>query len=359
MIKKVQLYNFRGYENLKFETDNSLNVLIGKNGQGKTNFLESIYFLSILRSFRTSKIKEVKRIGTAGFAINAKIKDKNDWNTQLDVEYYERRKLKIDEVNVSKASEFIKQIKTVVFSPDDIRIVTDNSSTRRRFLDMMICIDDQKYMFLLNDYQKALQSRNKVLRGTQDVNTVKAYEPLLAENGCKISEYRLRYIKLLEEKIIELLPEKYQDNDLKIKYKTHEEVFDTGQYLIKLDKDRDRDIQRGYTGFGIQNDDFDFIYKNKNLRQFGSNGQCRIMSLCLKMAKVKIFSEHEGEENEVVVLVDDVTGDLDDETRHYFFNIISKTKQRFFTFTSKPKDEYFADAAFYKVEDNKIDLMLG
>ena len=138
-----------------------------------------------------------------------------------------------------------------------------------------------------------------------------------------------------------------------LKYNHNQATAIEASFLAKLADERPKELARGYTLFGPHLDDFEFILEDKSLRHFGSAGQCRLASLCLKMAAVSVMQQDSGD-TKVITLVDDVTGELDEKTRDAFFRVISKSEQTFFTFTEKPADEYFKEAAFYKISNGLV-----
>ena len=355
MLSRLILKDFRNYIDFDLSLSARVNMFVGANGQGKTNILESIYFLSMLRSFRTSQVRDIKRLTSNGFYIGAQVDTGHGWSKQLEVEYFNTRKLKVDGNPIARASEFIRQIRAVAFSPEDIAIVTGNSGLRRRFIDMMIATLVPGYLVALQNYQTALKSRNALLRSSKgDVNMIKAYEHVLAQNGVVIVNYRKEYIKLLSDEIRLLLSEFKGDADFVIRYKVQTGSTELEPYMDRLDRDRSKDMHRGQTSFGPQIDDFEIYYNQKLLRNFGSTGQCRLISLCMKMAKVNIFSAQESGQSSLIVLVDDVTGELDHETKSSFYQVINKAEQAFFTFTEHPDDEYFDDAQSFTIANGNV-----
>ena len=208
MIKNIQLQQFRNYESLNLAVNAPVNVLVGNNGQGKSNLLEAIFFISMLRSFRTSQVKELKKISSGGFYISIDVDSGRGWSEKLEVEYGDLRKLRIDGININRSSEFIRRLRTVVFSPEDIQTVTDNSSYRRRFIDMFISMLEPAYMVALQQYLNALKERNAALRHHHpDEAIVKAYEPIMAESATLIVDRRSYYLRQLEDEINKILTE--------------------------------------------------------------------------------------------------------------------------------------------------------
>ncbi len=354
MLKKLYLRNYRNYSELELKVDKPVNLFIGRNGQGKTNLLEAVFFLSMLRSFRTQQIRDIKSIGQRGFIIGAEIDNPNGWSEYLEIDYIDnKRKLTIDDKPIPRASEFIKKIKTVVFSPDDIAIVNGNSSNRRRFFDFLISLLEPDYLVAMQNYSIALKSRNILLKKhSHDYAVLKAYEKILAREGAVISAFRDEYTRILTEIMKKILANffDYATISFKIIYHPVQLEFSEDKILERFDYEREKDIKRGFSSFGPQTDEFDIVLNGKLMRNYASNGQCRLIALCLKMASVEILASRE-DSNNIVVLVDDVTGDLDPVIKKSFYKVIENAGQIFFTFTEIPNDEYFKNAGIYDIID--------
>jgi DNA replication and repair protein RecF len=357
MIKSLVLSDFRNYKQAKISFNSQNIVFIGRNGQGKTNLLEAIFFLSVLRSFRSSKTNDLKRISKNSFYIGAEIK-KEKWNEFIEVKYGEgrKRKLSIDNSPVLKASEFINQIRTVIFSPEDINIVTSNSGLRRRFIDILISVIDPFYLNALRDYNIALKNRNALLRlSNADLQSMDAYEEIMAENSFKVINERKKYTEILIKEVNKLLSNLSNENTFNIRYSSDTKNISKDFIKNKFYNERSRDFKRGFTGFGPQTDEFELLLSNKLMRNFASTGQCRLISLCLKMAKLNILCKNNSSNLEnVLVLVDDVTGDLDEVMRNMFFKVISRAGQAFFTFTEKPNFDFFENCEYYNIKNGVI-----
>ena len=360
MIKRLFLSNFRNYKKAEISFNSRNIVFTGRNGQGKTNLLEAVFFLSVLRSFRTSRTGDLKKIGQNSFYLGAEIR-KNKWDEFIEVKYGEKgsRKLSIDNSPVLKGSEFINQIKSVIFSPEDINIVNSYSGIRRKFMDILISVVDPLYLNALKDYNTALKSRNALLRvPNADLQSMDAYEDIMAENSLKIIIERWKYKDILIKEVNKLLTDLCNKNIFYIHYSSEINNISKDFIKDKFYSERARDFKRGFTGFGPQSDEFELFFSNKLMRNFASTGQCRLISLCLKMAKLNILCENKNSEMEnVLVLVDDVTGELDEVMRTMFFKVISRAGQAFFTFTEKPDFDFFEDCEYYKIIDGTIEKL--
>lgn len=355
MVNDLLLKNFRNYENFYIKFSNKVNSFVGINGAGKTNILEAIYFSSLLRSFRTAALKDLAKIGSDGFYISSNLNTGKGWNQLIEIDYRGERHLKIDGELIRKGSEFIGKMNVVVFAPNDIKIVTDGSPLRRRFINMILSSTFPSYLNALNDYNRALKSRNILLKNRSVGGEIEAFEQILAEKGVYILNYRKQFLNKLSDEMLIILQRIRSDVDqFRIRYITHSETVDKDSYLLKFNKDSEKDIARGYTTFGPHVDDFDFVMNSKSLRHFGSTGQCRITSLCLKMATVAIIDREKSIDSKIVTLVDDVTGDLDANTKNAFFEVIDKSEQTFFTFTEKPKDLFFENSENFNISNGKI-----
>ncbi|MDD2403206.1 MAG: DNA replication/repair protein RecF [Lentisphaerae bacterium] len=354
MIKKIYLEGFRNYNKVEISFNNKVNLLIGNNGQGKTNLLEALFFTGMLRSFRTIQLRELKSLEHQGFLIKTQI-NHQDWIENLEINYINnKRNLKIDEKSVYKSSEFIKRVKPVVFSPDDQVIIKGNSINRRRFIDFLISLLEPEYIVMLQHYSFALKSRNIILKNNElNIEMIKAYEPLLAESGAVINNYREKYCSILSKSINRILNQFYQQKEFTIKYKPLYKCFSKETLLERFELERERDFKRGFSSFGPQTDEFDFLLDNKLMRSFASNGQCRLIALCLKMSSVELLAT-QNDKDDIIVLVDDVTGDLDKSIKETFFSIMDYAGQVFFTFTEKPDEKYFKNGNIYNIRNGKI-----
>ena len=329
-IDALELCDFRNAERKTFEFFGREVVLCGHNGAGKSNILEAIHFLSILRSFRTASVRDMIRIGARGFRIAGKIRH-DGYPETLEVEQLpnNRRRLSIDGAPVARSSEFIREFRAVAFTPEDREITAGGSSFRRRFFDMYLSVTEPEYLAALQRYGAALARRNAVLRDPRaDLAVAAAFEPDLAACAAVLIPARRRCAETVCAKVNELL----KSPRLETAYRS-DSPGNSEEYLARLQADRERERKRGCTGFGPQTDDFHFLLDGKPLREFGSNGQLRLMALYLKMAAFVLLRDGGAP---VVALVDDVTGELDRNARECFLELLRSADQAFYTMTARP-----------------------
>ncbi len=343
-IDSIELAHFRNYSSRKFEFTGREVVLCGPNGAGKSNVLEAIHFLSILRSFRTAGVRDLIEIGKRGFRITGVIR-KNSYPETLTVEQTgtDRRHLAIDGTPVPRSSTFIQEFRAVAFTPEDREITAGGSSFRRKFFDMYLSVTEPDYLAALQRYGAALARRNAVLRNPRsNLAAAAAFEPELAANAVKILPLRRRCAEVIAQKVNTLL----KADRLRITYRTDSPDEEAG-YLEKLAFDREKERKRNCTGFGPQTDDFLLTLDGKPLREFGSNGQLRLMSLYLKMAAFALLRDNGAP---VVALVDDVTGELDSSARGCFLELLRSADQAFYTLTAAPSaDDPLAGAQIIRL----------
>lgn len=356
MIKSLTLSNFRGFESASLSFNSNSIVLIGENGQGKSTLLEAIYLLSNLRSFRTSNMKEMRRIGTDVLSASCDILRTGAWTTKLELKADSvSKQLKVDGIPVSKASDFVRKFKTVAFLPDDPILVSGPSQMRRRFMDMFISMVSQDYFLLIQRYFSALRSKNFMLKsGKFDEEVMKSFDSVMASAGARVNKERRFFISklsgIMAQNAAEIRPEL---SSIKLKLKCPIEYDSEETFYERIDKDLQKDRLKGFASFGPHLDDFEISVDSKNLRNYGSRGQCRIAALCLKLAEFElVMASSSG--SDAVVLVDDSTGDLDQRAKDAFYGRMAKAGQVVYAFTANPDGEALKNAQRFYVHDGKI-----
>lgn len=356
IIEALNLENFRNFSRAGLNFSCSSVFFEGANGQGKTSLLEAVFYAANLRSFRTSKLNEIKKIGTPSFHVSLKFRRPQGWSSLLEVDAGQVRTLSVDRVPVSRASDFTGKIKTVAFLPDDPLIVSGPSALRRRFFDMFISMLDRNYFSALQNYSQALRSRNFLLKNrNRDMDILNSYSAVLAAAGAEIVRIRKEYVSSVSEVMRRLFAELYPAlSNFQIWMRYVRETEEKETYLKKITADIPRDCLRGQTSFGPHLDDFEFISDDKPLRSFGSRGQCRMTSLILKLAELETVRQMQGALKDTVVLVDDATADLDIHAREAFLSKIRDAGQTFFAFTEIPSEFKSAQNDVFRVEAGTV-----
>lgn len=352
-IAKLNFKDFRNYGNLTLELNPKVNIFIGDNAQGKTNLLEGIYLSSLGKSFRTSKDTEMIRFEAPFFRVEVTaLKDGERLTVEIALSE-DQKAIKIDGVKALKSSELLQHIYTVIFSPEDLKIVKDEPEKRRRFIDREISLLKPSYLRNLASYKKALAQRNALLKEKKvKDDALEVWDKSLSNYAEPIITDREEYVKKLEEisrKIHYDLSEGKED--LRIIYERGVEgnLYEALKHSIRIDR------LRGTTTKGPHRDDLKLLVNGKDLRSFGSQGQQRTAALALKLSELKLIKEETKEEG--ILLLDDVLSELDSRRQKYLINTL-KDVQVFITSAelSEELKSMLSKGNVYKVTQGEVVL---
>ncbi len=351
-IKKLNLKNFRNYENQEINFCKNINIFYGENAQGKTNIIEAIYMSSIGKSFRTNKDIETIMLNKDNSLIECFF-EKEDRDGKIKIEINKKKNIFINGIKIKKLSELLGNINIVIFTPDDIEILKGGPQNRRKFLDIMISQLRPNYIYNLNMYLKTLEQRNNYLRQIReeqkDENMLEIWDEKLADYATKICKYRTDYINNINKKIKNIHKE-ITNNKEEIKIEYISECQDKNTYLNLLKQRRKLDIIKGYTTKGIHRDDFSVFINNKELNIYGSQGQHRTAILSLKISELQIIKDEIGEYP--ILLLDDFMSELDNNRRKNLLKYM-KDAQVIITCTEKLNIDSL-NCLEYKVDNGKI-----
>lgn len=339
IIKKLKLKNFRNYENEIVEFSDFTNLVIGKNAQGKTNLIEPIYLLSTFKSFRNSKLVDCIKEGSNEAIIEAEILSEvfGKRNIKLVIKKDGENDFFVNGNKVSLKREMYGFVYSVVFSPDELKIVKGGPEVRREFLDIDIAQVSKVYVDLLDRYDQVLANRNKLLKSCmyiKDIDTqLDVWDTQLAMIGSQISITRTHFVNKINAKIENIMSYLSGGKELlKIKLLTlpgNTREDKTNNFLNLLLENRQRDKDLGYTSVGPHRDEIKFYINKKEVKPFASQGQQRTVVLALKLAELETIKE---EKECPVLLLDDVFSELDG-TRQYALLKYLENQQIFITST--------------------------
>lgn len=323
IIKSIELADYRNYDSLALEFDKGTNILYGDNAQGKTNILESIFVAATTKSHKGSKDKEIIRFEKEEAHIRAFI-EKENIETRVDMHLRKSgsKGIAVDGQRLKKAVDLLGICNVVFFSPEDLGIIKNGPSERRRFVDMELCQLDNFYVYNLSNYNKIVNQRNKLLKDmymNPDLKeTLNIWDMQLVSFGSKIIERR----KLFTEQLNEIIYEIHKKlsggkEEIKIVYEPDVEIAD---FEDKLKSSKDRDIKSKMTTVGPHRDDFSFFIGDIDIRKFGSQGQQRTAALSLKLSEIELVKKIT--KDTPVLLLDDVLSELDSNRQNYLLNSI-------------------------------------
>jgi len=359
-LNKIELHNFRNYSTQNVIFHPKVNIITGNNAQGKTNLLESIYIMSLGKSFRTSKDAEM--IGFNQAYCSAKSTTvKNGEIVEIEIRYAEKQKqIKIDGVAIQKNIDLLEHVYTVIFSPEDLKIVKGEPEKRRRFIDRELCQLRPVYYKNLGKYKKIVQHRNTLLKMQEiDQQVLDVWNEELAEYGSKIIIERKKFIDKLNGISKELHSKiTNEKEDLQINYETNlqlgSDIKEQKQYFLDaLKRNLKKDIFHRSTSIGPHKDDLKISVDEIDIRKFGSQGQQRTAALSLKLAELSLIKEETNEN--AILLLDDVLSELDGERQTFLLNRLNET-QIFITTTEIGKTllENMPDGFIFEINNGKV-----
>lgn len=344
-VTTLVLENFRNYASLRIEPGSGLNIFVGRNAQGKSNLLESLYILATSKSTRASKDTELIRFDQPQARVRADVlRERNsDIEVELILSQTEKKAARINGVRHTRLAEVIGQVNAVLFDSGDLEIIRGEPSVRRRFLDLEIAQTSPRYVHALGSFRKALEQRNRLLRDLRDGRagadaraSLPAWNAQVVQHGSRLIDRRrlfLERLALLAEEVHKTLSD--GRDTLQVVYQpsfpldglTDAESIQA-RYLEELEAVAGEELARGTTARGPQRDDILFTVNGQDCRAFGSQGQQRTVSLSLKLAERQLIEELVGEPP--LLLLDDVLSDLDDARRKHLFDLTARAGSQTF-----------------------------
>ena len=356
IIKSIELTNFRNYDSLCLEFDKGTNILYGDNAQGKTNVLEAIYLSSITKSHKGSKNQDIIKFGESESHLRTFIEKENDtYKVDMHLLKSGSKVIAVNGQKLKKAAGLLGLLNVVLFSPEDLAIIKEGPSERRRFIDMELCQLDNFYLYNLTNYNKIVEQRNKLLKDIYTnyslKDTLDIWDSQLISYGSKIIERRVSFINQLNEIIYDIHKKLSGDREeILIKYEPNVliEEFET-----KLKQSQEKDIKLKMTTVGPHRDDICIDVNGIDIRKFGSQGQQRTAALSLKLSEIELVKKIT--KDTPVLLLDDVLSELDSNRQKYLLDSIGNIQT---IITCTGLDDFVNDRfeinKVFKVSNGKI-----
>jgi DNA replication and repair protein RecF len=322
VLGTLALRDFRNLARLDLGFPSAGAVVVGENGQGKSNLLEAIYYLHLLRSVRGARDVDVVRFGAPGFHISARTAGGTFHELSAGFERQGRRKrVKLDGAEPARLSDALGALPCVLFSPADVDLVGGAPSSRRRYLDILLALSSRPYLAALQRYRVALAQRNAALReslrvtGARAEQRVAVWESPLAEHGAVLWRERVLWTEQAAGRFAELCASIGEQAPVAMRYATSLEptsaaVHDVADALARaLEQKRGLDMRRGITYAGPHRDDLALALDGRELRAFGSAGQQRTAAIALRLLEAETLHERLGAAP--LFLLDDPFAELD------------------------------------------------
>ena len=359
IIKSIELSDYRNYDHLSMEFSPGTNILFGDNAQGKTNILEAIYVSATTKSHKGSKDRDIINFNKEEAHVRTVIeKEKVESRIDMHLRKNKTKGLAIDGQRVKKAADLIGLCNIVFFSPEDLGIIKNGPSERRRFVDMELCQLDSFYFYNLSNYNKIVEQRNSLLKdmsfnsGLKD--TLNIWDMQLVSYGSKIIERRKLFVEQLEE-IIEGIHLNLSGGKEKIRIQYEPDV-EIESFEDQLRASQERDIRSKMTNVGPHRDDFSFLIGDIDIRKFGSQGQQRTAALSLKLSEIELVKKIT--KDTPILLLDDVLSELDSNRQNYLLNSIGDI-QTIITCTGLEEfvNNRFEIDKVFKVTNGSVEIM--
>lgn len=366
-IKQLSLRNFRNYEEAQLNFNHKINVLIGENAQGKTNFMEAIYVLALARSYRTPRERELILWDQEFAKVEGEVFTRNRLLPLEMVITKKGKKAKLNRIEQRRLSDYVGSLNVVMFAPEDLSLIKGSPSIRRRFINIELGQIQPSYIYHLGQYQKVLQQRNHFLKempyqNKADDTMLDVLTEQLIDHAALLLERRFIFLERLQKwaKDIHYQISRQAEN-LEIVYNPTIDVSEGANkekikdiYTKSFQHVKEREIKRGLTLIGPHRDDFTFYINNKDVQKYGSQGQQRTTALSVKLAEIELIHAEIGEYP--ILLLDDVLSELDHYRQSHLLNAIEGKVQTFVSTTSIEgiDHETLKKAEFFRVESGVI-----
>lgn len=368
-IKNLRLRNFRNYKHLDIAFTDTFNVIYGNNAQGKTNIIEAIFLCASGRSHRTSRDDELVKYDSAGFEVNLQLK-KKEFDEEIGIVFNteriaseKRKKICVNEIPLKKIGDLMGHLNAVIFSPEDLLIIKQGPSERRRFIDITLSQLRPTYFYDLQKYSRILFQRNTLLKKISFQrklgDTLGVWNKHLVKTGSRIVKARMNFVCRLNS-LAEARHGKLTNNDerLELLYDPSFEIApgstdgEIEELFCKALKEvNEIELRRGTSCVGPHRDDMHIVLNGDRAKVYGSQGQQRTAVLSMKLAEIDLMQEESGEFP--VLLLDDVLSELDDRRKEFLLESIGGL-QTFITCTDRKFFNIGSGAAFFYVENGII-----
>lgn len=318
-LREIAIRDFRNLANVDLRISEQGFALVGENGQGKTNFLEAVYYLQLLRSVRGATDQELVRFGEAGFHIGATAELNGDRVISVGFERSGKQKrITLDGVVNARLSDSLGALPAVIFSPRDHELIAGGPVERRRYLDILLAVTSRGYLLALQSYRRSLARRNAVIRGLArskqarpDENEIAVWEPEMAQHAARLTAERREWVESMQSDFSRLCESIGERSKARLEHRTSIDASGDAaeQWRSALAKQRGSDLRRGMTQCGPHRDDLEISLDGRDIRVYGSAGQQRTAAIALRMLEAFTLRSKIG--LQPLLLLDDPFAELD------------------------------------------------
>lgn len=321
-ISNLKLYNFRNYFYESIEFNKDINIFLGDNAQGKTNLLESVYYLSNAKSFKTVRDFDIIQFGQKDMRLEGQIRKGSSFkNVQIKLINNEKQ-INVNGIKYSKNKDLRSLFKLVLFTPEDLSIIKQGPNFRRDLFDDIIVSVDYSYKNIKRTFEKLLIQRNSLLKEQKSkffIKQLEAFDQQIVKAGYLIYKKRDKFIRIIND-FSNLYHNNLSNNseNLVIIYSPDIKASSLEEYSEKFIYNRKKDLKLMTTSSGVNRDDIDIKINGKEVKKFGSQGQQRSAILNIKLAHVKLIKESSNDQ--AIILFDDVFSELDEKRSQFLLD---------------------------------------
>jgi DNA replication and repair protein RecF len=368
LVRALKVSGFRNLVPAVVEPGPRFNVISGNNGQGKTNLIEALYAVCTLRSFRTSRLRDLIHVDQEQAYAAARV-ETGGLERRYELTINQRsRVVRLDEKPVRPISRYFGAFNVVLFAPEDLLVARASPSDRRRFLDRAVFTLDPSFLGVSQDYEKVLKNRNLTLRdeslaGQKQAELLSVYDQQLAALAAQVLRARLEYLDKISQPFAEGFEAITRSGlPASVSYQCAGELLAQGLELADLEelllegftRSRRADLARGATNLGPHRDVLQFHLAGQAAANFASQGQLRAMILAWKIAEMQLLAQAHKEPP--VLLLDDVSSELDAERNEFLFDFLRLQENQCFITTTHPSYVLLSsDRRDFHVQNGKIE----
>lgn len=362
-LTEISLDRFRNLHSTSIGIPPAGAVLVGSNGQGKTNFLEAIHYLALFRSFRGARQQEVIAFGEDGFGVSGEAAYGDGGIRRVTVTGdRSARRIAVDGRGPLRPAEAVGTVLTVLLAPGDLQIVLGPPAERRRYMDALLARTERRHWRTIHEHARALRQRNEALRSRCGETELEAWDESLIATGASLIVARAELTERLNVLFADLAgriaPEPESEAGLNYRPSIpveRAEATDRGTvaaaWSAALAKRRHLDRRLGWTSVGLHRDDLELLLGGRSLGRYGSLGQQRTAAIALRLAEAEILEGETG--RSPVLLLDDVFAEVDARRSRAMWSCLGAHRQRFVT-SARPLPELAEELECWDVSDGRI-----
>ena len=362
-ISNLSLTTFRSYKNLDLELTPGISIFIGRNGEGKTNIIESILYLSFLSSHRVSSDQPLVQLGNSSAYIRAKTQlPDREVLIELEINGERANRARINQNPVRSQKEIFGIVQAIYFSPEDLDLVRGDPSERRKFIDQLLILRSPRMAGVISDYERAIRQRNSLLKSRAGTESLLAWDEQVANFGGEIIATRLQTLREFEPIFQEIYRDISSEKPAQIKYKSsiedpsYEPKENTNKILERMHITRTAEIERGLTLTGPHRDDLILNLGDHLVKGYASHGESWSIALSLKLATYQLLAK---DGLKPILILDDVFSELDEERRNQLVKLAKTAEQTFITVAVENDLPSELSGAKYLVKSGQVSKVPG